>query len=305
MGYLTGIDCGATGTDVLLYNDKTGAGKIYKLNPINFNLLGLDKTVKQLNSAIRKSTGSRIKETDYIVAGIAGARNPEDRKKIQIKLQKRLNFKNIEIYPDTEIALFGAFRNEKNCGILIAGTGSVLYYRDGKGKTNRIGGWGRHIGDEGSGYWIARNALHKVTQCYDGRTVMTSLADKLNRKLKINSDNIIKHIYHNNFEISKITKLVFECAGSGDKICKDIIMQAAEHLSRHFTPLKNKKMKIALCGSLFSKEDLLEKYLRRLAKKNYPAIKLVKPDSEPVWGAVKIAMNKVNGSFGKTNPTLI
>ena len=303
MGYLTGIDCGATGTDVLLYNDKTRSGKLYKFNAINFNLLGLDKTVMQLNVIIKKSTGSRLKNTDYIVAGISGARNSADRKKIQIKLQKSLNFRNIEIYPDTEIALYGAFGNDKNCGILIAGTGSVIYYRDSKGKANRIGGWGRHIGDEGSGYWIARSAIHRLTQCYDGRSAKTSLSIRLNRKLNINSSNIVKHIYHNDFEISGIAKLVFECAEAGDKICRQIITKAAENLSEHFVPLRNKmrnkKIKIALCGSLFTKEKLLEKDLKKIIKKNYPGIKLVKPDAEPVWGAVKIGMNNISGSFGE------
>lgn len=298
MGYLIGIDCGATGTDVLLYyrqengrDNRKSAN--HKFPAINFNLLGLENTVKLLSSAIKKSAGSRLKNTDYIVAGISGARNPKDRQKIKKKLQKSLNFKNIEIHPDTEIALAGAFeRGEKNCGIMIAGTGSVLYYRDDRGRIIRIGGWGRHIGDEGSGFWIARNALHKVTQSYDGRSLKTSLSGKLNKKLKINSGNIVQHIYHNNFEISAVTKLVFECAEAGDKICKQVITEAAENLSKHFIPVKNKKMRIALCGSLFSKEKLLEKYLKKIMKQNYPGIKLVKPEFSPVWGAVKIGMNK-------------
>ena len=295
MGFLIGIDCGASGTDVLLYfrHENDGANKKstnYKFPAINFNLLGLENTVKHLSSAVKKSAGN-LKNTDYIVAGISGARNPKDRQKIRKKLQKSLNFKNIEIHPDTEIALIGAFGfDEKNCGIMIAGTGSVLYYRDSRGKIIRIGGWGRHIGDEGSGFWIARNALHKITQSYDGRSQKTSLSGKLNKKLKINSNNIVQHIYHNNFEISTITKLVFECAEAGDKICRQVITEAAENLSKHFIPVKNKKMRIALCGALFSKEKLLGKYLKKIMKQNYPGIKLVEPEFSPVWGAIKLGM---------------
>ena len=291
MGFIIGIDCGATGTDVVLFNKIPGRKTHTRFGAINYNLLGLENTVKQLRSIIKKLIGNSFINSGCIVIGISGARNQTDRNKICKLLQKSLNFKNICIYPDTEIALSAAFDgNKKNCGILIAGTGSVLYYNDSREQTKRIGGWGRHIGDEGGGYWIAKNALYKVTQHYDSRAGQTLLAEKLRKKLKISPGNIIKQVYHNNFEISRVTALVFECAESGDKICRQIIMEAAEHLKNHFIPLKRKKIKIALCGSLFTKEKLLEKYFRKIMKLNYPGIKLVKPLAEPVWGAVKIGL---------------
>jgi glucosamine kinase len=305
LGYLTGIDCGASGTDVVLYEPKSGSRKactsrVLKFAAINYNQLGLEKTVKQLMGIIRKSEAKLpggLEDIDYIIAGISGARHENDRKKIRLRLQKALKFRNIEIYPDTIIAFGAAFDSpERNCGILIAGTGSVLYYKNNKEKTIRTGGWGRHIGDEGSGYWIARTALHKLTQYYDGRTGKTSLADKIHNVHCINHENIIKKIYHNQFEISRVTKLVFDCAESGDKICKEIIKQAAEELSSHFIPLKNAKSEIALFGSLFSEEKLLENYLRKITKQKYPNIKLIKPKYKPVWGAVKIGMEMVNAS---------
>jgi len=294
LGYLIGIDCGASGTEVILYNNNSGTYKISRHKPVNYNLTGLDATVKQLSAIIKKSAGYKLNGTDYIIAGISGAGNADVRKKIKTRLQKALKFKNVEVYPDTEIAFAASFENEeKNCGIMIAGTGSVLYYKNNNDIVIKIGGWGRHIGDEGSGYWIAKNALHKVTQYYDGRSPSTSLAGKLSSALKINKNTIVKHVYHNHFEISKITKLVFECAESGDKICNKIIMEAAESLLKHLSPIKKEKAKLALCGSLFSKEKLLEKELRKLVKQNYPGIILVKPLAEPVWGAIKIGISKI------------
>ena len=294
MGYLIGIDCGATGTDIILYDIDTGASKTVRQAAVNYNLLGLEDTVKKLSAIIKKSAGSKLKNTDYIIAGISGAGNKNVKKNIKSKLKKALNFKNIEIYPDTEIAFSASFgSDEVNCGILIAGTGSVLYYKNGKGVITKIGGWGRHIGDEGSGYWIAKSALHKMTQYYDGRLPESALAGRLNKDLKINRDTIVQNIYHNNFEISRVTKLVFECAESGDRVCSLIIKDSAEALLKHFIPLKKEKGVIALCGSLFSKEELLEKYLRKLVKQNYPGIKLVKPELPPVWGAIRLGISRL------------
>ena len=183
-------------------------------------------------------------------------------------------------------------KNEKNCGILIAGTGSILYYKDSKGKLMRVGGWGRHIGDEGSGYWIGKEALNRVTRYYDGLGEKTRLTNVLKKHHDLHSVSLTKKIYHENFEISSLAKCVFDCAEAGDKVSLDIVKQAAEHLAHHFSVFKKSKMKIGLLGSLFTKEKLLEKYLKTIVKQRYPNIRLVKYQIKPVWGAVKIGMRK-------------
>ena len=297
--YVIGIDCGATKSEAIIMLAVPGAlpelsgWGVTRLPAVNFNLLGFDSTKKRLIEIIKKASSKvKIENVDCICIGISGAGFEKDRKKLQGEISKALRFKNIRIYPDTEIAFASIFdAGQKNCGILIAGTGTILYYRDSKKKMNKVGGWGRHFGDEGSGYWIAREALSKVTQCYDGRIANTSLLKILEREYNFSPASIVKEIYHNNFEISRITKHVFEEAGKGDKISKSIIKNAAKNLLHHFAPIgKKNRYKIALCGSLFSEEKLLEKYLRQLTKVTYPNIEFVKPLQTPVWGAVKMAL---------------
>lgn len=294
-GYLIGIDAGATSTDAVLcsfVNKKIDYHKYksFSFPPINFNLAGKDKTIKSLLYIINKITkGKNINDIGFITAGIAGARNENDRENIRKQLIKKLNYKNISIYPDTAIAFASIFKtDERNCGILIAGTGSILYYIDSKGKLLRIGGWGRFIGDEGSGYWIGREGLNRAVKCFDKRMKKSLIADEINKQFKLNDSTIIKEVYHNNFEISKTAEIIFDCAEHGDKEAVSIIRKAAAHLAEHFIPLKRRKAVIALCGSLFTKEKLLEKYFRKIVKEKYPAIKLVKPEQKPVWGAVEI-----------------
>lgn len=49
-------------------------------------------------------------------------------------------------------------------GILVVGsTGSVALARDRRGRVRRAGGWGPLLGDEGSGFWIGREALHEAS----------------------------------------------------------------------------------------------------------------------------------------------
>jgi hypothetical protein len=55
--------------------------------------------------------------------------------------------------------------------------------------------------------------------------------------------------------------------------------------------LKNIKATIALCGSLFMEEKLLERFVKKLSKEKFPYIKFIKPKRKPVWGAVEMARN--------------
>jgi N-acetylglucosamine kinase-like BadF-type ATPase len=290
--YIIGIDAGATSSDVMLYSLDSGSEKHLSFPPVNFNVAGKEDTINILSSIIRRA--AKTKGTDNIAAvcaGIAGARHEKDRKFIKKELSKIFPGIVFSVYPDTAIAFAAIFNHhDTNCGILIAGTGSILYYTDSKGEIKKVGGWGRFIDDEGSGYWIGREALNRAVKCFDGRIKKTKIADALHISHKLNDSSIIKEVYHNKFEISKAAKIVFECAEKGDKESIKIIQKASELLAEHLHPFKNKKAVIALCGSLFTKEKLLEKYFRKIIRKKYPLVKLIKPKRKPVWGAVEIAM---------------
>lgn len=294
--YLIGIDSGATASEVLSIPVTRRKGVIKKYPPINFSVLGFDESLKRLIHIIKdssKKTG--LKNIAYIVAGISGARGEKDRKILAREAARAVKFNNIAVYPDTAIAFASIFsHSQTNCGILLAGTGSVLYFVNSKGVVKRYGGWGRILGDEGSGYWIAREALNRLTLSFDERGRKTKLEQVLKRNFGINKENLIKQVYHKNFDIAKITEYVFRTAEAGDRISIDIIKEAAEKLTEHFSPLKNTKATIALIGSLFTKEKLLEKYLRNIVKKEYPNITLIKPKRKPVWGAIEIGKSLLN-----------
>lgn len=65
----------------------------------------------------------------------------------------------LRIMSDLELAHIASFRGGPGV-LLIAGSGSAALARDGRGRLRRAGGWGPLIGDEGSGFWIGKEALH-------------------------------------------------------------------------------------------------------------------------------------------------
>lgn len=297
MKYIIGIDSGATSSEAVVFPVLNGGKKerVKSYFPINLNVLGFEETAKRLLHIISDSSQRAGKANmPFITAGISGARNSIDRRKLEQFITRKTGFTNISILPDTEIAFASVFEpGDRNCGILIAGTGSILYYRDSKNELKRIGGWGRLIGDEGSGYWIAREAICRVTRSYDGRERNNTLVQILKKEFCIDSSNIIKEVYHNSFEISRIAGYVFQAAERGDRVSRDIIKSAAENLLDHFRPLSNRTCRIALMGSLFSEEKLLLNYFTKSAKKRYSKIKFIRPSYRPVWGAVKIALSNI------------
>ncbi len=68
---------------------------------------------------------------------------------------------------DAFIALAGATAGEPGL-VVIAGTGSIAFGRNAAGRTARAGGWGYLFGDEGGGFWIARQAIRAALSFEEG-----------------------------------------------------------------------------------------------------------------------------------------
>jgi N-acetylglucosamine kinase-like BadF-type ATPase len=70
---------------------------------------------------------------------------------------------------------------------VVAGTGSIGY-GERQGRSARAGGWGNAVGDEGSGYWIARRALTLFSRMSDGRAPKGPLHAILRAELGLERD---------------------------------------------------------------------------------------------------------------------
>lgn len=72
------------------------------------------------------------------------------------------------IVHDTAIAHAGALDMSPGV-IVIAGTGSVAYARNELGEDALVGGWGYLFGDEGSAFWLVRDAVADAMRDADAR----------------------------------------------------------------------------------------------------------------------------------------
>ena len=103
----------------------------------------------------------------------------------------------IIIEHDAVIALIGA--TDARPGIIvISGTGSMAFGIDPSERRARTGGWGFMLGDEGSGFDIARRGLIACLRAYDGRGADTSIRPRVLQLLGLSSaEDLIPALYTN------------------------------------------------------------------------------------------------------------
>ena len=298
MKYLIGIDGGGTKTDCAIA-DLSGkiihhiAGK-----PSNFLIIGIEEAVENIFNLIEENLFALegdFADVKQIVIGVAGAGREEDAMLLEKGFQDYadqlgIHFKGVKVLSDAHIALEGAFPDSAGC-ILIAGTGSILFGKDEKSVIHRVGGFGRLIGDEGSGYSIGRKALNAVSKASDGRGEETLISELLDAKMKSGSSNsIINKVYSENLNVASVAKIVIQAAEEGDPIAEDILDEEADELVLHIRSLINKiqidKLNIAFSGSLIDNNNFYSDLLKQKIKSTLPKAKMVKPASSPVSGAI-------------------
>lgn len=134
---------------------------------------------------------------------------------------------------DAEIALTGATAGEPGI-IVIAGTGSIAFGRNGEGRMARAGGWGYIFGDEGGGFDIARRALRAALQYEEGWGRETTLHDLLIKGSNAATANQLMHSFYADLrreEIATLAQTVHEAATDGDGVAQKILGDAAAQLA--------------------------------------------------------------------------
>ena len=306
MKYLIGIDGGGTKTDCAIADL---SGKIIQQStgrPSNFLVIGVEEAVENIFALIEENLFALegdFSDVKQIVIGVAGAGREEDAALLEKGFndfadQEGIHFKGVKVLSDAHVALEGAFPSSAGC-ILIAGTGSILFGKNENGVIHRVGGFGRLIGDEGSGYSIGRKALNAVSKASDGRGEETLISELLDAKMNHNtSKNIINKVYTEKLDVASVAKIVIEAAEEGDPIAEDILDEEADELVLHVRSLINKINKnnfsVSFSGSLIDNKNYYSDLLKRKIKSTLPNVKIIQAAFPPLGGAIIFAKRLAN-----------
>ncbi|MDD5220503.1 MAG: BadF/BadG/BcrA/BcrD ATPase family protein [Candidatus Bipolaricaulis sp.] len=169
---ILGVDGGGTKTVAVVVSDSGRVIGTGRSGPSNPRVLGLEKAMANVRSAVRAATegcgGER--EIHRAVFALAGVDLAADAARLERALTEALGLTGARVLVrnDAEVALAGAVAGGRGVAVC-AGTGAIAVGADGKGRVVRAGGWGYLLGDEGSGYWIGVAAIRTILRRHDGR----------------------------------------------------------------------------------------------------------------------------------------
>ena len=178
--------------------------------------------------------------------------------------------------------------------LVLAGTGSLAYGVNRRGRSKLVGGWGYLLGDEGSGGWLGLEGLRAVVRAVDGRGPATMLTDRLLHELGLSdARDLIPWLYRADEPrtpaIARLAGHVLDAAEAGDAVARSLVARAADELAQAanavIRALNMRRPAIAFAGGLLSADNPLSAAL--CARLDLPA----RPVAQypPVIGAVLLA----------------
>ena len=190
-------------------------------------------------------------------AGIAGAGTEPTRGVVETALGEAGLSSRTSVGADAEATFHDAFPSGPGI-LLISGTGSIALARGADGSRVRVGGWGGHLGDEGSGYRIGMAALRAIARGEDGRGVSTGLRDPVLQALGVEgpADLIKWTATARKADVAALVPLICEVAEAGDQAATTVIERAVDELVEHVGTLVRRlepwpaTPEVALAGGL-------------------------------------------------------
>ncbi len=302
MRHVLGIDAGGTKTRALLADEEGRVVGSALGGGANLKTHGELEVEKVLHHVIEAAEAEAGVVPDAVALGIAGADRPDDHAVLKAIL-RRIGFKSRVVVTNDARIVFVAGSPLRVGLALVCGTGSIAWGRNGAGEVGRAGGWGWHLGDEGSGFWIGERAVRQVLRAADGRGPATALEKPLLEHFGIaRTQDIVRAVYDGDYprhHVAMFSLRVAEVARAGDRVASDILEAAARELTLaarsviERLKLEQAPYDVVLSGGTFrALPELAESVAKNLAAGKARVRRL---EEEPAIGAVKLAIEELSG----------
>lgn len=296
---LLGVDGGSSKARALLATldgEVVGTGLT---TGVNYQAVGLRAAVAAIEKAVHKafqSAALRPEDCPIVVGcfGLAGVGRPADRRRWEVRLRRQRLAQRVIIVSDAELVL--AAGCPAGWGIaLIAGTGSICVGRTPDGRELRVGGWGYLLGDEGSGFALALQALRLAVRAADGRAAADPILRAALEFWGLREPNDLIELVYRRYRtapsaIASFARRVVELAEHGESIALALLEHAADELAQHIVTVAARlgldNPPLAFAGGLLVNSRLLrESVCRRIGR----APETVQVVDDPALGALRLA----------------
>lgn len=271
-----GIDGGGSKTTFLLVDEYYNEVCHIQSGPSNWISVGQEAA----QAAIREGFSQLTETPSVICAGFAGAARPEGAAFYKELLSSLVPKATIIIESDAFIASIGAIGVDPGV-LLIAGTGSIVIGRSRDGSMFRVGGWGPHFGDDGSGFWIGREAVRAALRSIDSQG-SREFAHHIAQSLGLKSiTEIVTAWATGNVGVPEIAGLFPEVVKIYPSEPADRILAEAASQLRQLVEIAAKRVGVDDCRKSLSGSVANHPIMRQLI-----GLKFEEPRHSPEWGAV-------------------
>jgi N-acetylglucosamine kinase-like BadF-type ATPase len=212
----------------------------------------------------------------------------------------------VTIVPDAVTAF--AAGTAAPCGsVLIAGAGAMAARVEHEQVTARIDGNGWLVGDDGSGFWLGRQAVRAVFAALERRGEDTLLRDAVLSTIVPQEQppagreeciSLLRDAVYDGppVALAALAPLVPAAAEAGDPVAHRIVRRAVDLLVDAAEPLVGGTEPLVLAGSLLSVDGPIRREVRaRLAERHGRNPLLAKPGAV---GALWLAALRIDRGFG-------
>ena len=298
-----GIDGGGThSTAAAVRPDGTVAALAYEdgLNFLNSGVETVRIRTENMVKELCRKTGVSIQEV-MVCVGSSALDQPADEATTRVFAQGCLAFGQLDLQSDAYAALMGCTLG--NPGVIVmCGTGSMLVLVDSEGRQIPAGGWGYLLGDAGSSYTMAREAMLAVTDALDGIGQPTALTTDALQFFEAQSNPraMIDRVYAPDFgpeKLAAFARHVLTRAAEGDPVAGGIVERNMKRLAMLAVQLLSKDEKaqrIGLYGGVFGHNPFARELFTQNVLKHIPAVQFCPVVFPPELGAAIHSLRKAN-----------
>ncbi|MEP7021196.1 MAG: BadF/BadG/BcrA/BcrD ATPase family protein [Pseudonocardiales bacterium] len=252
-GAVLGIDAGGTGTRAVLVD---GGAIVQRFTGAPMNVLLHADAVDRLVELVEQSGAS------LVGIGLPGLRGAHATAALSERLSAATSA-TVVVGNDADAALAGAFPTGDGA-VVLAGTGSIALGRS-HGVSHRAGGHGFLLGDEGSGWWIGRQALRAALAERDDGLPPGPLSGALTDAMGSDLDAIVATVYADPRDRTLLAGLVPAVAACDDASARAVLAAAADALAELAAVLRRTlgapDLPVAYVGGIFNCPAIRDRFV--------------------------------------------
>lgn len=259
------IDGGGSSLKVFRSNPQTNATELLQKIHGNFNVQSgnYNQIVVTIQNILAKHSFRQV------FIGLAGLISDGEITQFKETLRSKtpeLSSKMIQVGSDVDLC-FELFFPEQEGILVILGTGSVFAAKL-HNRIYKVGGYGKLIGDPGSGYSLGRRVVVALFKHFDGIEMDDEFYEKYRSTFPSKKD-LIQKIYQHQFPIQELTVGLFELASSENKRAQLILDEEVDQVEIYLKALngmlpETHTLPIKLYGGLVESESYYKNKLQKL-----------------------------------------